>query len=239
MPCRETLAHLTQLYAAEPDPWRYLSSHTSRRSTTRPSPLDERGFRGGLEVGCGNGALAARPAPLCQGLAGVECVPAAAGAARRNLAEYARVQVVDMDVLEGLPVEGPDLIVLSEVLYFLEPEEIDTFAGRVAAEAAPDAPARGRELAGGDGTDADGTRSGGPTAHRTVVMTVPAGGETELPARCLRRAGRVKCAPAGRSAPAGYRRATDLSAKGAPGKSHRTTYHAFSIGREAATSCVQ
>lgn len=110
--------HLQALYANEDDPWEFRTSAYERakfRATAdvllRPT------YSSALELGCGNGELARHIAPRCARYTGLDAVACALDAARRVVPEG---QFVQAYLPCDLP-DGPhDLIVLSEVLYFLD-----------------------------------------------------------------------------------------------------------------------
>ena len=72
-----------------------------------------------LEIGCGEGALTLRLAPLAKSLLAVDISGAAAARAREKLSAFPHVRVERKDILvDGLG--GPyDLVAVSEVLYYL------------------------------------------------------------------------------------------------------------------------
>lgn len=130
MPTREILDHLTALYTRDDDPWQHRSSPyeaAKYRATLEAIPPGP--FRCGFEIGCGNGTLARLLAPRCERLFAIDCIPAAAASARAALAGFPHVTVLHGAVPQDLPSIRPDLVVLSEVLYFLSPGEIDALAG--------------------------------------------------------------------------------------------------------------
>ncbi len=134
MPREATLAHLAALYAADPDPWGHLTrpyerdKHRETVAAAGPGPFGE-----AVEIGCGNGALALRLAPLCRRLTALEAIPAALAEARLRLAPHLHARLVEGRAPRDLPDLRPDLVVLSEVLYFLEPEDIDALAAWIGA----------------------------------------------------------------------------------------------------------
>lgn len=132
----ETLAHLHRLYAETDDPWHFATSpYEQSKFAATAAALSCPRYSDGLEIGCGNGALAQHLAPRCDRYTGIDAIPRAVAAAQ-NRAPQARF-------LQGaypcpLP-NGPfDLIILSEVLYFLTPQLIETLAAdllRIAPQA--------------------------------------------------------------------------------------------------------
>ncbi|WP_045392949.1 SAM-dependent methyltransferase [Falsirhodobacter sp. alg1] len=130
MPRKETLRHLSGLYAATDDPWNHRTSpyeaakYAATLDAIGPGPFDN-----ALEIGCGNGTLLARLAPRCRRLTGIDCVRAAALAARAAVAGLPHVQVLEGSVPEDLPDLVPDLVLLSEVMYFLTHADIHALCG--------------------------------------------------------------------------------------------------------------
>lgn len=125
MPRRSVLDHLARLYAASDDPWDHRTS--PYEAAKYQATLDAIGpgpFSSALEIGCGNGTLTRRLAPRCRRLTALEATPAAAALARRDLADLDHVSVLDAVAPRDLP-DGPfDLVLMSEVLYFLTPRDI-------------------------------------------------------------------------------------------------------------------
>lgn len=110
--------HLEALYANGDDPWSFRTSPYERAKfeATRAALLRPR-YASALEIGCGNGELARRLSPLCDRYTGLDAVETALEAARRA--------VPGGNFVQGfLPCELPDgshdLVVLSEILYFLD-----------------------------------------------------------------------------------------------------------------------
>ncbi len=135
-----------RLYAADPDPWRFDSSpYEAAKYADTLACLGEARFARALELGCANGAMTTRLAERCAALLAVDIAPAAAALARARCAGQPQVSVVvarlpdELDQLPGLQGPGFDLVVVSEVLYFLSPEDIDRLAARLATCLAADA----------------------------------------------------------------------------------------------------
>lgn len=129
MPRKDVLDHLSRLYAASDDPWHHRSSaYEAEKYDTTLAAIGQGPFRHALEIGCGNGTLARLLAPRCRHLTVMECIPAAARLARTTLADMAQVTVIQGTAPQGLPDIRPDLVLLSEVLYFLTPAEIRELA---------------------------------------------------------------------------------------------------------------
>lgn len=142
MPHPETLTHLTALYAADPDPWGHLTEPYEREKYERTLALVGSGpFDAILEVGCGIGALTEHLAPRAAEVVSLDCIPAALQRARGRLRDVAHVTFVEGPAPDAIP-EGmvpPQVVLLSEVLYFMTPSEIARLARWIDGRTAPDA----------------------------------------------------------------------------------------------------
>ena len=132
--------HFERLYQSNPDPWGFKTSNYEQTKYERTvAALGERRFVSGLEVGCSIGVLTRMLAPRCERLLGVDIVAAPLQTARSHCADLLHVQFQRMRVPEAWPEGQFDLIVLSEVLYFLSLADIDRCADRVRCSMPPDA----------------------------------------------------------------------------------------------------
>lgn len=122
--------HLEALYARSDDPWGFRTSAYERAKfqATRAA-LGRPRYASALEVGCGNGELARHLAPACDAYTGFDAVETALRAARRAVPHGRFVQgYLPCD----LPGGEHDLIVVSEVLYFLDRPGLAHLGGQVA-----------------------------------------------------------------------------------------------------------
>lgn len=125
MPRKDTLDHLTRLYSDSDDPWDHrTSAYEAGKYAATLAAIGPGPFREALEIGCGNGTLARQLALRCSRLTVMDCIPAALQAARQVLVPLPQVTVIEGAAPQDLPKLDPDLVVLSEVLYFLTPDEI-------------------------------------------------------------------------------------------------------------------
>lgn len=116
-------AHLAALYAGSGDPWNTRASPYEQHKFARTmASLPRARYRHGLEIGCGAGTLTARLAARCDTLVAMDCTAGALTAARSQ-ASNAGVDVVEGTVPASWPGQPPDLVVLSEVLYFITDAE--------------------------------------------------------------------------------------------------------------------
>jgi len=113
------------LHARLADPWQVDDSWYERRKrAVLLAALPHASYPTALEVGCSVGALTQDLAGRCGQVTAVDLSAAAVARARHRLVGFDWVTVERRTVPEELP-EGPfDLVVLSEVGYFLSPQEL-------------------------------------------------------------------------------------------------------------------
>lgn len=130
-------AHFERLYAASDDPWHFRDSAYEREKyDATMAALPARIFQNGLEAGCSIGELTARLAQRCRCLLGIDIVEAPLRAARARCTGMKHVSFRQMAIPADWPPGQFDLIVLSEVLYFLAADDLRATAARVRASLA-------------------------------------------------------------------------------------------------------
>lgn len=124
----ERASYFDALYARDMDPWRFEDS--GYESAKRADTLSFLGvhYDRACEVGCSIGVLTEQLAPRCDRLLGIDIAQAAALRARARLARFPHAEVRVMHVPHHDIDDDVDLLVLSEVLYFLSSEEIIAMA---------------------------------------------------------------------------------------------------------------
>jgi len=131
---------LDDLHREHSDPWGVETRwYEERKRNLVLAVLPRRRFDRVLELGCSTGLLAQSLADRASQVLAVDRSPAALEAARERLANRPEVSVADLDVPTDWP-DGAlfDLVVVSEVGYFLSPAAIEELAARVATSLAPD-----------------------------------------------------------------------------------------------------
>jgi SAM-dependent methyltransferase len=118
------------LYATSDDPWDFATSGYERDKYDRTiAALGDRHFARALEIGCSVGVLTERLAPRCDELLAVDAARRAVDLARERLAGVPNVDIRRATFPEELPGGTWDLIVCSEILYYLdEPTLVDALA---------------------------------------------------------------------------------------------------------------
>lgn len=134
-------AEFDALYTGRPDPWGLETSAYERaKYDATLAALPRERYGSALEVGCSIGVLTERLAERCDALLAldVSAVPIARARERLAASPWAdRVRFVRAEVPGGWPRGSYDLIVLSEVLYFLEPDEVEAVADLCARDLTP------------------------------------------------------------------------------------------------------
>ncbi len=119
------------LYARDPDPWRFeTSDYEAEKYRASLAVLPAGRFASALEVGCSIGVLTRLLADRCEALVAVDFAETALARARQRCADLPHVTFRRMQVPGDWPAGSFDLVVLSEVLYFLSPEDIGRTAAR-------------------------------------------------------------------------------------------------------------
>jgi len=128
----ERKTYFETLYAGNADPWQYNTCPYEIAKRAHTLALLRPRYARGCEIGCSNGALTAMLAERCDTILAVDISPAAAAMARERLAEVANAEVrvlhLPHDDLDGTF----DLMILSEVLYFLDAAEVAAMAALAA-----------------------------------------------------------------------------------------------------------
>ncbi len=121
---RLTREYFEKLYAESPDPWEFETSAYERRKYGRTlDVLRGRRFRRALEVGASIGVFSEMLAPQCEELLAVDTSRRAVEIARERLSRYPHARVERRTLPEEMPHGSFDLILASEVLYYL-PQEV-------------------------------------------------------------------------------------------------------------------
>jgi 2-polyprenyl-3-methyl-5-hydroxy-6-metoxy-1,4-benzoquinol methylase len=130
--------HFERLYQSSLDPWDFgTSPYEQSKYRQTLSALGDRHFKSGLEIGCSIGILTRLLALRCDMILGLDIVEAPLQAARTHCVDHPHVRFQRTRVPAEWPHQSFDLIVFSEVLYFLAPADIDYCANRVQASLLP------------------------------------------------------------------------------------------------------
>ena len=143
-----------------------------------------------LEIGCGPGILASMIAPRCAEYVGVDLSTVAVRLANERLGGMPNARAVVGSLPNDLPDGSFDAIVVSDVLYYLTPAELDRSLDRIRAMLAP-----GAEFIAVHHRQDIGLERTGEQVHRHLRDTFPLpqemrGGDTELAVDRFRRPAR-------------------------------------------------
>jgi 2-polyprenyl-3-methyl-5-hydroxy-6-metoxy-1,4-benzoquinol methylase len=117
--------YFERLYSKETDPWRFASSRYERVKYARTlAAIRSRPLRNVFEIGCSIGILTRMLAARCNSLLAVDISETAINQARRNCRGIDNIDFRRMQIPDEWPSRTFDLIIFSEVLYFLSPEDI-------------------------------------------------------------------------------------------------------------------
>lgn len=134
------------LYSDNTDPWHYQTRwYEKRKRDMCLAVLPQNQYDNAIELGCGNGVFSELLARRCQALVSIDGNQQAVALAKRRLAKSFHVKVIQGVIphtlstlsnilLDAYPLENHilthqssfDLIVISEILYYLSPADIDT-----------------------------------------------------------------------------------------------------------------
>lgn len=137
---RMTLSDFEARYQVDHDPWGYTTSDYERDKYAATLTACGTGpFARALELGASIGVFTAALAPRCRDLTTIDAAPTAVQIARRRLMNTSGVQILEGTIPDAIP-DGPyDLVVASEILYYLTADELDATLDRVCEQTRPGA----------------------------------------------------------------------------------------------------
>lgn len=113
--------YFEQMFAENDDPWAFRQRWYERRKRALTMALLTRPrYASIFEPGCANGELSAELAPRCDQLLCADTASAAVTLARTRLLGFDHAQVQQLRLPEQWPTGSFDLIVLSELCYYLD-----------------------------------------------------------------------------------------------------------------------
>jgi LmbE family N-acetylglucosaminyl deacetylase/SAM-dependent methyltransferase len=126
------------VHARDEDPWRYTSSwYEQRKRSLTLAALPGSSYTAGLEIGCSIGILSAELAPRCGTFLAVDASGTALDRAARRLAHLPAATTRHLTVPNEWPTGSFDLVVISEVGYYLSPAELTELFDRVEGSLMP------------------------------------------------------------------------------------------------------
>ncbi|MBE7212736.1 MAG: methyltransferase domain-containing protein [Gluconacetobacter diazotrophicus] len=130
--------YFDDVYRANPDPWNFASSpYEAAKYAATLAALPRALYPSAFEAGCSIGVLTAQLAPRCGRLLSADISERALRAARERCAALDNVRFEQRTLPGGFP-DGPfDLIVVSEVGYYLAMPDLLKFRAAVISQLAP------------------------------------------------------------------------------------------------------
>jgi SAM-dependent methyltransferase len=127
------------LYADGNDPWDTGSWYERRKRAVLMAGLPRECYRTAFEPGCGTGELTVDLGGRCDRVLASDPVPSAVARARDLTAHLPGVEVGVAALPDAVPTGPVDLVVLSEVLYYLDGPSLDITVDRTLAATRPGA----------------------------------------------------------------------------------------------------
>jgi predicted TPR repeat methyltransferase len=122
-------AYFEDLYARDPDPWGFeTSAYEAAKYDATIQALAGRRYQTGLELGCSIGVLTERLARQVDDLLAIDVSDAALAQARERVPH---VTFARREIPEEFPSGRFDLIVCSEVLYYLDDKAFEETLGHL------------------------------------------------------------------------------------------------------------
>lgn len=131
------VAYFNAIYQNE-DPFEYRTRwYEARKRALTLASLPQAHYLRAWELGCANGVLTAALAPRCAQLLATDISEEAVAAARRTVAGQPQVTVERAQHPQDWPEDPFDLIVFSELGYYLEEADMQAMAARLVASLGP------------------------------------------------------------------------------------------------------
>ena len=113
------------LYRDKGDPWEFeTSAYEAAKYRETLAALPAPRFASVFEVGCANGVLTAQLGPRCDALLAVDVSETALEAGRARCASQPHIRIEQRRLPAEAPQETFDLVLLSEVVYYWDSEDI-------------------------------------------------------------------------------------------------------------------
>jgi protein-L-isoaspartate O-methyltransferase len=126
--------YFDDVYRASDDPWKFASSPYEREKYTATlAALTRERYEQAFEIGGSIGVFTAQLAPRCGHLLSVDVSEAALSQARLRCAHLPQVEIKKMQIPSEFPDGQFDLILVSEVGYYLAPPDLARAADQMLA----------------------------------------------------------------------------------------------------------
>lgn len=119
-----TPEYFDKVYAANDDPWNFTSSeYEAEKYAATLESLPRGNYKNAFEIGCSIGVLSEKLASKCEKLLAVDVSEKALRQAKKRCENLPNVRLEIMRIPNEFPNEIFDLILISEVGYYLAPED--------------------------------------------------------------------------------------------------------------------
>jgi len=119
-----TPEYFDRVYAASADPWNFTSSeYEAGKYAATLAALPRENYQNAFEIGCSIGVLTAQLAARCGEILAVDVSEKALEQAKKRCANLPNVRLRLMSIPNEFPGEFFDLILISEVGYYLAPAD--------------------------------------------------------------------------------------------------------------------
>lgn len=124
--------YFDELYKNSDDPWEYERRwYEERKRQICLALLLKPVYAKVLEIGCSNGVFSQHLAQRSKQLVCLDANSKAVQLAQARLGHLSHVNVIQQHIPEQFPAGSFDLIIISEILYYLEPEELSKLIEKV------------------------------------------------------------------------------------------------------------
>ncbi|MEP6925236.1 MAG: SAM-dependent methyltransferase [Pyrinomonadaceae bacterium] len=131
----ETLTpnYFEEVYRANADPWNFETSEYERaKYAATLAALPQTHYQKAFEIGCSIGVLTKELAARCTKLLAIDVSDAALEKAQKRCAKLSQISFEKMQIPAEFPAAAFDLILVSEVGYYLAPEDWQTATEKIA-----------------------------------------------------------------------------------------------------------
>lgn len=132
-------SYFERMYAENPDPWSLASRwYEERKYAVTMASLTRGTYQRGFEPGCSVGVLTQLLAERCDELLATDVVPEAVEATQHRVRAHRSVEVRQLSVPHEWPDGAFDLIVISELGYYLSVSDLAALVDQAAGALQPD-----------------------------------------------------------------------------------------------------
>jgi SAM-dependent methyltransferase len=119
-------AYFDRVYEASADPWSFATSpYEYQKYKATMAALPRAHYANAFEIGCSIGVLTQMLADRCSHMLAVDASALPLQAARERLATYTNITIQQMSIPGEFPDDSFDLIILSEVGYYLSMPDLE------------------------------------------------------------------------------------------------------------------